>query len=55
MKTKEKKKLGLEEAENKLLDIISRHLAKMPKDEAEKRIEKAHDLITRSQKTPSKS
>jgi hypothetical protein len=54
MKTKHRKKLSLEEAENKLLDIISRHLAKLPKEEAEKRIQKAHELITLSQKTPSK-
>lgn len=43
MKAK-KKNLALDEAENKLLDIIAEHLATLPQEEAEKRIEKIHQV-----------
>ena len=37
---RKKKKLTLDEAENKILDIIAGHLATLPPEEAEKRIKK---------------
>ena len=46
MKVKKKKKLSLNQAENKLLNIVSKHLASLPAEEAEKRIQKVHQLIT---------
>ena len=43
---KKKKRLTLKQAEGKLLHIISKHLATLPPEEAEERIEKAHRRLT---------
>ena len=45
---KKKKKLTLDEAENKLLDIIGNHLATLSPEEAEERIVQVHQLVNDS-------
>ena len=46
---KKKKKLTLDEAEEKLLNIVSKKLATLPPQKAEKRIEKVHRLVSDSE------
>jgi hypothetical protein len=46
---KKKKKLTLGEAEDKLVNIVSKHLAALPPKEADERIEKVHQLVSDSE------
>lgn len=47
MKTKKKKikRFDLEATENRLLDRLSKHLAKLPQPEIDKRIKKVHKRV----------
>lgn len=46
---KESKILTLDEAEDRLLDILASHLATLPPEEADKRIEEIHRLTLDSE------